>query len=159
MILSFAVEPAQVGKGTWVRIYEDGGTRPIAESVSYATAVTGGAATIKHGALLSPGLGGGTYKVIVMVGRASGSAGQITWEFVDALPLVVGPAPVVTTTTAAPVTTLPVTVPPTLPPTTPPPTVPTNTIDCSSCPPGVAGLQCRLQCQAIPPASTPGAGG
>ena len=121
VLLSFAVEPAEPGMGTWVRIYEDGGTQPIAESISYATAASGGAANVKSNALLSPGLGGGTFKVIVMVGRSSGDPAQVTWEFVDALPLVVGPAPAVTTTTSTPVTIPPATVPPTMPPTTPPP--------------------------------------
>jgi hypothetical protein len=143
--LDFSVNPAEVGMGTWVRVYDEGGTRPIAEAISYATTVTGGA-DINRSATFTPGLDGGTYKLVVMVGRAWGDPRQTSWRFVDALPLVVGPAPVATTTTFVPVSP-PVTNPPA---TAPPPTTVPSISDClASCPPGVLGLQCRLQCEAI----------
>ena len=153
--LDFTVAPAEVGMGTWVRVYDEGGTRPIAEAVSYATAVSGGA-DVDRSATFTPGLEGGTYKLVVMVGRSWGNPAQTTYEFLDAVPLVVGPAPAATTTTPTVVPTVPPTVPPTTPaPTTVPATTVPTVSDClASCPPGVAGLQCRLQCEAIGEAST-----
>jgi hypothetical protein len=62
-----------------------------------------------------------------------------TWEYVDFVRLTIrrvdAPPP---TTTTTPATAAP-----------PPPTVAPPPL-CSTCPPGVAGLQCRLHCQAIP---------
>ena len=68
-----------------------------------------------------------------------------TWEYVDFTRFrVVRAQPPPPTTTTTTTTRPPAT---TAPPTTaaPPP------IDCSSCPPGLAGVQCRLQCEGIEP--------
>ena len=67
-----------------------------------------------------------------------------TWEYVDFTRFAV------VRERAAPTTTTTTTVPPTTS-TAPPATAAPPPVDCSSCPPGLAGVQCRLQCEAIDP--------
>lgn len=70
-----------------------------------------------------------------------------TWEYVDFTRLsVTRTAPVATTTTSTTTTQPPTTAPPT---TAAPPATTAPPFDCSACPPGIAGTQCRLRCQAI----------
>lgn len=70
-----------------------------------------------------------------------------TWEYVDFTRLsVVRTKPVATTTTTTTTTTTATTSPPT---TAPPTTAAPPPYDCSACPPGIAGTQCRLHCQQI----------
>lgn len=70
-----------------------------------------------------------------------------TWEYVDFTRFsVTRTAPVATTTTSTATTQPPTTAPPT---TASPPATTAPPFDCSACPPGIAGTQCRLRCQAI----------
>lgn len=122
---------------TLVLIYEDGGTVPVARA---SVDENGGIRTI---ARLAPGLSGHTYKMVVY----AKPLGADRSKFVDAKPLTIAPVPAPTTTTStAPPTTL---APSTTATTTAPPTVPTTLPDCSTCPDGLDGLDCRLQCQEI----------
>lgn len=123
---------------TRVLIFEDGAVAYTADDVQTPS--------IDQPATLSPGAGGHVYKLMVLA-EAKGNL-----KFVDAYPLTVSPTPTTTTTTttttlAPPSTTLaaPVTTLPPLPPATDPP----SPYDCTACPDGVGGLECRLHCESI----------
>lgn len=140
--LAFLAQPGQAGRGTWVTVMADGGTTSLGWAVSRAGGSGGG--SVEQSVVLRPGAGGGSYKLVVRVERANAS-GAVSWEFVDAVPMTVL-ATVATTTTSS----LPPMPPTTVAPTTlPPVTVPPVTYDCSACPPGVAGIDCRLHCEGI----------
>ncbi|MEQ1700004.1 MAG: hypothetical protein ABMA25_07840, partial [Ilumatobacteraceae bacterium] len=63
--LNFSVNPAEIGMATWVEVYDEGGTTPISWATSIPTGVNNGAFTARSNATFSPGVGGGTYKLVV----------------------------------------------------------------------------------------------
>jgi len=140
----FLVTPGVPGQRVKVEVLSDGATTPAATAVAeryYMTAK----ASMRRDVALAPGV----YKLVIWAQLFDALKGPWDYYWVDAVPFAVGAAPAVTTTvpTSTVVPTLPIT---TLPPTTvPPPTAPPATYDCSACPPGLAGLDCRLHCEGI----------
>lgn len=145
--LGFTVTGLQVGARIEAFVFEPAATAYLDDSK--ATAVdSSGTGTVTKVAVVSPGLAGHTYKVVVMAEAPADAQGTLEMSWVDAIPLEVAAAPPPTTVATVPPTDAP-TVPPTVP-TTPPPQVPTTLYPCpEQCPPGILGVECSLHCGSI----------
>ena len=149
--VAMSITPSIPGQAVVVDVYEDGSTAMIGStSVLISGALSEG--RVVRSMLLHPGTTGHTYRLEIYAQRWFADSPAVKrWRWVDAVPLTIAPAGAPVTTTIPTATVPPsqppaITVVPTEPPTTP---SPVTVYDCSACPPGVLGLDCRLHCEQI----------
>lgn len=151
----YAVEAQPDGSEKLVRLDDGYSTDQATLTVMVDVAGHDGRGTAYNGTRkIASGKQSNTFDVPLRQGRnalgflVEGSRAQWdTWEYVDFARLsLTRTAPVATTTTSTTTTQPPATTSPT---TAAPPATTTPPFDCSTCPPGLAGTECRLRCQGI----------